>query len=222
MLRELIIVTFVISSISIADSRYCFWSKQTAVNVTSCPKTKQEVKEREQSKNCSSLAFIQNCTDAINFKYHCVINEFGNALIEVCAPEYYIHGFCTEYNVYGAVIQPHYHLKCDIVDPPCANRYISTDAYLYEGCYKVITKNSRWRESHINSNTTVNKPSNISSITRGSRESLQHSRKDVMIVVIWMCLTLILFIGVLILRISKQRNATAKMIDRYKRHLVTT
>lgn len=42
----------------------------------------------------------------------------------------YVAGFCTEYNVYGAVIQPHYHLKCDIVDPPCANRYISTDAYL--------------------------------------------------------------------------------------------
>lgn len=56
---------------------------------------------------------------------------------------------------------------------------------------------------------------------RGSRESLQHSRKDVMIVVIWMCLTLILFIGVLILRISKQRNATGKRIDRYKGHPVT-
>lgn len=114
----------------IVDSRYCSWSKQTADRVTSCPKTMVEKAEREQHKNCSSLAFIQNCTDAINFRYHCVINEFENALIEVCAPEYYIHGFCTEYNVYGAVIQPHYHLKCDTVDPPCANRYISTDAYL--------------------------------------------------------------------------------------------
>lgn len=39
-------------------------------------------------------------------------------------------GFCTEYNTYGAVIQPHYRLKCSNVDPPCAARYISTDAYL--------------------------------------------------------------------------------------------
>lgn len=39
-------------------------------------------------------------------------------------------GFCTEYNTYGAVIQPHYRLKCSNVDPPCVDRYISTDAYL--------------------------------------------------------------------------------------------
>lgn len=76
----------------IVDSTYCSWSKQTASRVTSCPKTMQEMEEREQLKNCLSLAFLQNCTDAINFKYHCVINEFENALIEVCAPEYYIHG----------------------------------------------------------------------------------------------------------------------------------
>lgn len=80
----------------IADSRYCSWSKQTADRVTSCPRTRQEMVEREKLKNCSSLAFTQNCTDAMNFKYHCVINEFENALIEVCAPKYYIHGMFSK------------------------------------------------------------------------------------------------------------------------------
>lgn len=172
-----------------------------------------EMAEREQHKNCSSLAFIQNCTDAINFRYHCVINEFENALIEVCAPEYYIHGFCTEYNVYGAVIQPHYHLKCDTVDPPCANRYISTDAYLYEGCYNVVREKNYWKEPHIKSNASVNKLGNISSITEGSRKRNQPDR-NVMIVVIWMSLTITAFIGVLILRIFQQQNTIVKRTDR--------
>lgn len=48
---------------------------------------------------------------------------------------------CTEYNTYGAVIQPHYRLKCSEVDPPCPGRYLSTDAYLYEGCYNAVKKN---------------------------------------------------------------------------------
>lgn len=145
--------------------------------------------------------------------YHCVINEFENALIEVCAPEYYIHGFCTEYNVYGAVIQPHYHLKCDTVDPPCANRYISTDAYLYEGCYNVVREKNYWKEPHIKSNASINKLGNISSITEGSRKRNQPDR-NVMIVVIWMSLTITAFIGVLILRIFQQQNTIVKRTDR--------
>lgn len=39
-------------------------------------------------------------------------------------------GYCTEYNTGGAVVQPHYELKCSDVNPPCKTSYNSTDAYL--------------------------------------------------------------------------------------------
>lgn len=39
-------------------------------------------------------------------------------------------GFCAEYNIVGARIQPHHKLRCSDVNPPCAARYNSTDAYL--------------------------------------------------------------------------------------------
>lgn len=39
-------------------------------------------------------------------------------------------GHCAEYNTGGAVVQPHYELKCSDVIPPCKTSYNSTDAYL--------------------------------------------------------------------------------------------
>lgn len=66
------------------------------------------------------------------------MDEFQKAFGDVCGPLLHIFGFCTEYNTYRAVIQPHYHLKCSNVDPPCVERYISTDAYLYTGCYDIV------------------------------------------------------------------------------------
>lgn len=51
-----------------------------------------EWERRKEIKKCSLLAQKQNCTDVSNFEYHCVINEYENALIEVCAPAYIING----------------------------------------------------------------------------------------------------------------------------------
>lgn len=62
----------------------------------SCPVTKERWDERAKIKNCTSLARVQNCTRSSNFKYHCVINEFEDAFIEVCAPVYNINGKINE------------------------------------------------------------------------------------------------------------------------------
>lgn len=145
--KATIYVIILVECTLIADSRYCFWSKQTLDVVDSCPKTRYEVTKRATLKNCTALASIQNCSAPDIFKYHCVMNEFQNAFVEVCAPSFHIFGFCTEYNTYGAVIQPHYRLKCSNVDPPCVDRYISTDAYLYTGCYDIV-------KNHILEKTT--------------------------------------------------------------------
>lgn len=95
-------------------------------------------KVRSKKKNCESIAHEQNCTKPEKFKYHCVMNALENALIEVCAPEYRIHGYYTEYNEVGTVIQEHYNRKCTDVTPPCSLTYLSTESYLFKGCYEVV------------------------------------------------------------------------------------
>lgn len=74
------------------EDRSCIWSKKTATEVPSCPRNKQLWDKRAKMKNCESLAHKQNCTEDSNFKYHCVMNTFENAFIEVCAPVYKING----------------------------------------------------------------------------------------------------------------------------------
>lgn len=53
---------------------------------------------RAKKKNCESINHKQNCTTPEKIKYHCVINELENAFIEVCAPEYRIHGMLSLFN----------------------------------------------------------------------------------------------------------------------------
>nr|XP_022291294.1 uncharacterized protein LOC111102724 [Crassostrea virginica] len=121
-------------------SRYCSWSNKTVEEVLSCPTNKTEYEERKKIKNCEELANKQNCTLPHQFVYHCVLNDLETSLVEVCAPQYVIIGYCAEYNIVGAVIQPHTTLKCRNVTPQCPNRYISTDAYLYPGCYNAVKR----------------------------------------------------------------------------------
>lgn len=122
---------------------YCHWSDQSVEKVGSCPENIYQMENRAKMKNCESKARIQNCTTQQKFKYHCVMDELENTFVEVCAEEYIIHGFCTEYNTGGAVVQPHYGLKCSDVIPPCKQSYKSTAAYLYKGCYDIISKRKR-------------------------------------------------------------------------------
>lgn len=135
----IILLVFKINPI-VLGSRFCQWSHETAVAVSSCPQNKSAMEERANIKNCEALARIQNCTVPENFKYHCVLHELETELVEVCAPQFYIHGFCTEYNSLGAAIQEHFSLKCSEFKPPCDTSYLSTNAYLYKGCYDRVRK----------------------------------------------------------------------------------
>lgn len=119
----------------------CPWSKYTSHKVASCPESQSEMEARANEKNCESIAQTQNCTMPEKIKYHCVMNELENAFIEVCAPEYRIHGYCTEYNEIGSVIQVHHNLNCESVKPPCDSSYLSTEAYRYKGCYDKVKYN---------------------------------------------------------------------------------
>lgn len=54
--------------------------------MTHCPTSKQEQNIAAKRKNCSKLATSQNCTSFEDFVYHCTINSYRNATLEVCAP----------------------------------------------------------------------------------------------------------------------------------------
>lgn len=118
----------------------CPWSRNTSQTVASCPESQEEMEVSAKKKNCESIAHEQKCTTPEKIKYHCVINELEKAFIEVCAPEYRIHGYCTEYNEVGTVIQAHHNLRCENVKPPCNSTYLSTDAYRFKGCYDIVRK----------------------------------------------------------------------------------
>lgn len=75
-----------------SESRYCQEAVDSAKSVTSCPTSKAEWDDAARRKNCSSIASKQNCSLAEHFQYHCVINEFRNELLEVCAPSRIIFG----------------------------------------------------------------------------------------------------------------------------------
>lgn len=121
----------------------CSWSRNTSQKVASCPESQEEMEVRAKKKKCESIAHGQKCTTHEKIKYHCVMNELENAFIEVCAPVYRIHGYCTEYNEVGTVIQAHHNLKCETVKPPCDSSYLSTDAYRYKGCYDIVRNKTK-------------------------------------------------------------------------------
>ncbi|XP_062579296.1 uncharacterized protein LOC134241251 [Saccostrea cucullata] len=115
------------------NPRSCSVSSATVQFVTSCPSTYQDYKKRSEAKSCQYIG--QDCISPDKFKYHCVLNSYGNASLEVCAPVLFITGFCTEYNTEGKVIQDHYSKDCTKYAEPCPSRYLSTDGYKYHQCY---------------------------------------------------------------------------------------
>ncbi|XP_062596081.1 uncharacterized protein LOC134257486 [Saccostrea cucullata] len=108
-------------------------SLETMKVVASCPSNEDEKKQFATNKNCErywNLYKHQCIEDHLKFQYHCVINNYRNETIEVCAIKTKIYGYCTEFNVVGGIIQNHLGYDCTKFDPPCKDNYTSTDAYL--------------------------------------------------------------------------------------------
>ncbi|XP_056016266.1 uncharacterized protein LOC130053301 [Ostrea edulis] len=140
----LLLLSFTLTKETDSGSKYCAESLNTMRNVDSCPSSEQEARNAAEKMNCEAISHNQNCTDPDKFKYHCVIDELEKSLLEVCAPEYYILDYCAEFNVQGGRIQEHYGTKCSDVTPQCPRRYKSAEAYLYPGCYEVVTRSSEF------------------------------------------------------------------------------
>ncbi|XP_052709506.1 uncharacterized protein LOC128184182 [Crassostrea angulata] len=128
---------------------FCEQSAMTVRYVEECPTHFRSWEIAAKKMNCESIE--ERCSDSFNtrrhqFQYHCVINAWRNATLEVCALNRTIFGYCTEYNIYGTVIQDDYGADCTKFNPPCPKSYNSAEAYKYQTCYDLVIKNRRMRE----------------------------------------------------------------------------
>lgn len=64
--------------------------------VTICPTSKEEWDSAARKKNCSQFVALDNNEE--RYEYHCVINAFLNATLEVCAPEKSMFGNVLKYS----------------------------------------------------------------------------------------------------------------------------
>lgn len=117
---------------------HCKEAVESVETVSSCPTSKEQWDKAASRKKCWEKAFNQTCSDPEKFVYHCVINGYANATLEVCAPQRIILGHCTEFNEVGGVIQDQLFSPCSNVFPICDDYYLSSEAYKYEGCYKLV------------------------------------------------------------------------------------
>ncbi|XP_056014323.1 uncharacterized protein LOC125673265 isoform X2 [Ostrea edulis] len=107
-------------------------SVDTILQVHDCPTTRDDWMAASIRKNCSSIG----STNGLKLEYHCAINEWANATIEVCALNRIIlFGKCSEYNHGAKRIQSSGMKICSNFTPPCPTVYNSSDAYMYQGCY---------------------------------------------------------------------------------------
>nr|XP_034330984.1 uncharacterized protein LOC109618301 isoform X1 [Crassostrea gigas] len=128
---------------------FCEKSTMTIKYVEKCPTDAQSWKIAAKKMNCESIE--QDCSDSFNigrhqFQYHCVINAWRNATLEVCALNRTIFGYCTEYSINGTVIQDNYGADCTKFDPPCPSSYNSEEAYKYQTCYDLVRRNRKMTE----------------------------------------------------------------------------
>lgn len=113
----------------------CEISISTLAFVTSCPKNEKEWTDMANKKNCEVLARYQNCTSARNFSYHCILNDDASRFVEVCAPQWFMTGYCTRFSLEEKRIINDPKLDCTKFSNPCPSRFSSKDAYKYQDCY---------------------------------------------------------------------------------------
>nr|XP_034331051.1 uncharacterized protein LOC117690690 [Crassostrea gigas]XP_034331053.1 uncharacterized protein LOC117690691 isoform X2 [Crassostrea gigas] len=126
----------------------CGISILTVNYVKQCPEDSKSWQMAAKRMDCDGIE--QDCQQGIRadshqfvFQYHCVINVWRNATLEVCAFNRTLLGYCAEFNILGSVIQDNYYADCTKHDPPCPSVYNSAEAYKYQSCYKLVEQNER-------------------------------------------------------------------------------
>lgn len=133
----------------------CEYSLLKVNYVSQCPTDAVSWNKAAERMDCQSIK--QNCS-GLNpqqhvFQYHCVVNGWMNATLEVCAFNRSILGYCTEFNTRGAMIQDHYATDCTNHEPPCPSNYNSAEAYKYPTCYNLARQTRLISQDNSTSST---------------------------------------------------------------------
>lgn len=114
-----------------------------------CPEDAESWQMAASIMNCESIQ--QQCSESLGldpqrfiFQYHCLINSRMNAIVEVCALNRSILGYCAEFNEDGALIQDNYHADCKNYTPQCPTFYNSAEAYKYQWCYHLVYRHQNY------------------------------------------------------------------------------
>ncbi|XP_062596684.1 uncharacterized protein LOC134258147 [Saccostrea cucullata] len=117
-------------------------------NGTSCPKNLTEWDIASKGLKCEAIPVAPTCPSESKLVYHCLLNQWSNGTVEVCAPPWFISGYCAMYSLDEKRIKNNFSLDCTNFSKPCPARYISTDAYKYQRCYDIVlTKTRKGNES---------------------------------------------------------------------------
>lgn len=183
----------------------CTLANETAEIVSSCPQKDEEWGKAATRKNC------ENITHACHsYIYHCVINAWKNATIEVCAPSKLIVGnVCAEFNFGGNKIQRHYAAKCQ----RCPTVYNSSNAYNYSECYDYVKKSREISKTQTSTETpsltrylqslTPNTTLNISKVLQQENVSLHTEFKISIVIGVSVLMAVVLLVILVFRRIGR-------------------
>nr|XP_022291067.1 uncharacterized protein LOC111102563 isoform X3 [Crassostrea virginica] len=121
-------------SLNFAFGGVCPAGAPTVRIVDKCPTTRAEMEEAAQRKKCDMMKDSKPCDKPP--VYHCLLNQWGNATVEVCTSPWYISGFCAIYNTVEMKVIDDFNRDCtNFTEGKCPSRYHSPEAYLYQSCY---------------------------------------------------------------------------------------
>ncbi|XP_061169155.1 uncharacterized protein LOC133178475 [Saccostrea echinata] len=116
----------------------CLESLPTVSYVLKCPSNETDWRLAAKKKGCHNLSKVQNCTSAEKFVYHCVLNKEATMLLEVCAPVWYMSGYCARFSTEDQRIVNEPGLDCTQFVQSCPSRFMSNESYKYQSCYRSI------------------------------------------------------------------------------------
>nr|XP_022291300.1 uncharacterized protein LOC111102730 isoform X2 [Crassostrea virginica] len=189
--------TLVICSLlGIAICGVCPISTPTVTSVPKCPATQEEMEKAARRKKCEMMADSKNCD--VPPVYHCLLNQWKNDTIEVCASPWYISGFCAIYNTVEMKVTDDFTRDCATINV-CPTRYHSPEAYKYQICYEKINTGK------------ISTSSPTTSFVLQSRESFSDTI-GFMIVIGILC---IIIVSILVCLFSRKlRGKLLKIVDR--------
>lgn len=178
-----IIGILVTVKLSTALGNSCPVSPLTVQIVEDCPNSEQKWMELARRKNCT--AYASQCDEPQRLVYHCVINEYANQTLEVCAyGRIIVSGYCTEYNYIGNRIQQNFRTNCSsFTQNPCPSGYPSNESYKYPGCFKLAKGTSKEPAMETTHSIFTIVSSNSRNQTNGSRPNEDDDQPTYMIFV---------------------------------------